>query len=381
VKMSDRTTSFSAAEQHRKEDIGRVVATIDSQQEKYQGILPSDVDWNDFRNAFLVAVQMNSRLLEADRQSLFLALQRAAGDGLKPDGREGALVIFGDDDEDGAPSQARGKKKVVFMPMVWGLVKLVRNTGTVKTVRVTLIHKGEKVVVSDVNGQRSYSHTREFSEDDMVDDRPENIIAAYSVIEYKDGTWDAEFMSRRQIDRIKATSRAKKGTSPWNVWYDEQAKKTVLRRHIKRLDRSRELRRLDSALENDTTLDAEEIEHTETARVERIAQEFNAPLPDLTKRAEPVMSRSSAAAPEEENVSSAQAEAAILATDEFGEPWSDVSMTPIRFAEWFCAQLSTAKNREGLIEHNADAIADCRAVPVAFNTISAAISSTINQGV
>src|ERR1700744_1797781 len=208
--MSDRTIPLSGHEQRRREDMQTLVATVDKQTDKYQGILPSDVNWQDFRNAFLVAIQSNSRLLEADRSSLFLALQKAASAGLKPDGQEAALVIFGDDDEDGNPSSAKGKKRVVFMPMVWGLCKLARNTGTVKAIRAQLVYRGETVVVSDVNGQRSYSHQRSFGDNDEIDDSPQNITAAYAVVEYKDGTWDAEFMSKRQIERVKATSRSKK---------------------------------------------------------------------------------------------------------------------------------------------------------------------------
>src|SRR5271163_2066392 len=103
--MSDRTTSWSANEQERKEQMSRVVATVRGQEEKYRGLLPSDVDAEDFINAFIISVNKTPRLLEADRDSLYLGLLSAASDGLKPDGREGALVIFGDDqeDEDGNP--------------------------------------------------------------------------------------------------------------------------------------------------------------------------------------------------------------------------------------------------------------------------------------
>jgi len=140
--MSDRTKSTYGERQGQRDELVVVVATVNHQRQKYEGILPSTISWDDFRNAFLTAVQSNYRLLKADRQSLWLALQKAAGDGLKPDGREGALVIFGDDEEDEAgnrvPSKANQKKKFVWMPMIRGLIKLIRNTGNVASIHTPL---------------------------------------------------------------------------------------------------------------------------------------------------------------------------------------------------------------------------------------------------
>lgn len=421
--MSDRTQSSNYQQQARTDDMRTVVATIDHQREKYVGILPSDMNWDDFRNAFLIAVQINPRLLDADRNSLWLALQRAAGDGLKPDGREGALVIFGDDDEDGNPSQAKGKKKVVWMPMVWGLCKLVRNTGIVKTIRAQLVYKGETFVISDANGQRSYTHTRDFGADE-IDDSTANIIAAYSIIEYKNGDWDIEPMSRRRIDRVKAISRAKKG--PWGPWYDEQAKKTVLRSHIKRLDRSRELRRMDEAIDRDATLEIDGTQVEREAQAKQIVQEFTAPASVQRPEKEMAEMRQKAAANQHTNEQNIGQQGVnermqqqwsanskmnlpgteidigranpvdigtsvsgsvekhenqqpadpieIWPTDEIGEPVGNEPMTPMLFAQWFEVTLFKCGNPNALREHNADAMGEAGADPVAARIISDAIA-------
>ena len=218
-------------------------------------LLPSEIPWDTFKDTFKIAIQSNSRLLEADRQSLWIALQKAAMDGLKPDGREGALVIFGDDTEDEQGNRvattANKPKRVQWMPMVWGLVKLVRNTGNIANIRTKLIYKGERVEIVDADGQESYRHVRTIEAASEITDDPANIIGAYAVVNYKDGSWEMEPMSRAQIDRVRAVSRAKKG--PWQPWFDEMARKTVLRRLIKRLDKS-PVRRIEAALDRDDTL-------------------------------------------------------------------------------------------------------------------------------
>lgn len=369
----DRTQSFASRSAGAADDMKTVVATIDRQQEKYVNILPSSVKWADFRNAFLIAVQQNSKLLEADRNSLWLALQKAAGDGLKPDGRESALVIFGDDteDEDGkpVPSTARGKKKVVYMPMVAGLIKLVRNTGNVANIRAKLVYRGERVIISDEDGKETYKHVREIDERSEIDDSPANIIGAYAVIAYKDGFWEMEAMTARQIARVRATSRSKKG--PWLTWGDEMSKKTVLRRLIKRLEKSPEMHRLDSAIDHDDTLmidgsGVEEIpaiqdEFTEEKQTKPVVTSGpttdKEPLPTQRVQTEEISEKPQSSATKPPDSTTVE----IWATDEFGEPAADGNaFDPAGFAKWFAAKLFTTKNPAALIEHNADALKDAR---------------------
>lgn len=417
--MSDRTSSYTANQTHQRDEIATIVSTIDRQVDKYRDLLPSSVSWADFRNAFLVSVQMNPRLLDADRQSLWLSLQKAAGDGLKPDGREAALVIFGDDSEDDegnlVPSAARGKKKVVYMPMVAGLIKLVRNTGTIANIRAKLVYNGEQVIISDENGVETYKHVRTIEAGSMIDDSPENIIGAYAVVLYKDGNYDLESMTRRQIDRVRAVSRAKKG--PWLPWADEMSKKTVLRRLIKRLEKSAELQKLDAALEHDETMTIEGVA-TNTDATEQIRGEFSADKqaakPVTTNAAntntgvaktqrqaarqdppredesphdpdtgEIVENKTGKPVPDAAKNQAAtasagqQTEAEIWPVNEIGEPDDDFPepMSPLEFAKWFAARLAATKNPDALREHNADNVAEAGATPEALRIIQTALDS------
>src|SRR5690349_12093399 len=58
--------------------------------------LPKHIPVERFKRVILTALNLNPDLVGADRRSLFNAAQKAAQDGLVPDGREGALVIFND---------------------------------------------------------------------------------------------------------------------------------------------------------------------------------------------------------------------------------------------------------------------------------------------
>ena len=376
----DRTVSWADQQKLREEQLSLVVQTFDKQTDKYLGILPSSIPIADFRNAFLIAVQTNNRLLEADRQSLWLALQKAASMGLKPDGQEGALVIFGDDDEDGQPSQANQKKRVVWMPMVWGLTKLVRNTGSVASIRAKLIYRGEKIIVNDENGVESYRHVRTYGDGDEVDESDANITGAYAVCLFKDGSWEFEAMTRRQLERVRAVSKAKKASAPWQTWFSEQCKKTVLRRLEKRLPKSRDLQVLHEAITADETTIEGEAEDVTVQQ--QISQEFAAPLtlataPEKetvgpvkqatdkveTRRRAPRGERKAESPPEKPiskepapSIGSMFADeepAEVHPVDEYGEVGGE-PMTLQLFAHWYADRIMKSSNPQALFENNAD---------------------------
>jgi recombination protein RecT len=66
-----------------------------------------------------------------------------------------------------------------------------------------------------------------------------SFLAAYAIAETKDEGIYMEVMSRSQIEQVRGVSKAKKG--PWFDWYDEMARKTVIRRLSKRLPMSTDL--------------------------------------------------------------------------------------------------------------------------------------------
>lgn len=208
--------------------------------------LPSTVSEDAFRNAAIIAVQDNPALLLADQQSLFKSIRRAAASGLVPDGREGALVTFKTKDKD----TNRFVDKVQFMPMVFGLIKMARRSGTVADIRAHIVYQNEfdagqfTYVIGD---NESLMH-----QPILFGDRGAP-IAAYAIAKLTDGTVVREFMSSDDIDVVRRAGSSqkiyRKGEAPvtsseplgiWKDWASEMWKKTVIRRMTKRLDLSSE---------------------------------------------------------------------------------------------------------------------------------------------
>lgn len=443
--MSDRTRSTGSREVAAREQIGRIAHMAEAQRDKYAKLLPSHISYDDFRNAFMVAIQRNMRLLEADETSLWLALQRAAGMGLLPDGREGALVIFGDDteDEDGkiVASTANKKKIVQWMPMIRGMIQLVRNTGLVNGLRARLVYKGEDVEVTDEDGAIHYRHVRRIDPD--FDDSPEKVIGAYAVVNYKDGAWEMVWMSRRQIERRRAVSRAKNG--PWKGWWDEMARKTVLHHLIKTLPQSPDLRTLEKALDDDLTIEGETEPAPREQEAPRLEQRQEAPIdlgldrapretvrtqqespPPIQQRQEPSNSgedaplplrgaRPAAPAPDggpkpaiasQPRQDGGKAEPAVLqavvtqpaaqpaapppfeayATDETGEPLDPkgdgeflVFHNPGDFVHWLECRMEITTSPPNLRENNMDAIAEAANDPALLKRMLDATAAAVKR--
>jgi len=225
---------------------------LDQQASDFKAALPAHITLEKFQRTIVTAVQTDPDLLKADRRSLILACMKAAQDGLLPDKREAALVLFKENRKD-AQGKWQTKMVVVYMPMVYGLRKKILQSGEIKSIGVNVVYRREY--------DEGFFHYEEGSEEELRhkpmldltsdDTRDENIIAAYSIATFKDGSKDFKVLRRFQIDKVRECSqtgatRTRKGeprtpSGPWVDWFPEQAMKTALRSHSKTLPMSGDL--------------------------------------------------------------------------------------------------------------------------------------------
>lgn len=198
--------------------------------EQLQFALPSHISPDRFTRILMTALQRKPDLLKCTRQSLWNACMLAAQDGLMPDGREGAIVPYGEN--------ADGKKVAeiaTFMPMIEGLRKKARNSGEISDWNVQIVRARDhfEVVLGD---EPRIDHKPYMGAED-----PGQIVAAYSIARLKDGSMSRDVMTIRELKLIQAKSRAKNG--PWSdaTFFPEMCKKTVARRHYKQLPHSSDL--------------------------------------------------------------------------------------------------------------------------------------------
>lgn len=197
---------------------------------EFKAALPDHIDVDKFTRVAMTAIQTNPQLQNADRRSLFGACVRLAQDGLLPDGREAALVMF--------------KDKAQAMPMIAGILKKVRQSGEVSKINAFVVHENDHFKVS-------YGFDEDVEHIPPGLDKPRGKpIGAYATAVLKDGSRLLEVMSFEEIEAVRKVSRAA-NNGPWVSWWGEMARKTVMRRLSKRLPMStdvEELVRRDDAL-------------------------------------------------------------------------------------------------------------------------------------
>jgi len=188
-----------------------VLMTPDSKRQLAQ-MLPPEIPVDRFARAAVMAVQNNPDLLNKDRGSLYNAVRRCAQDGLMPDGREAALVAFGN--------------QVQYMPMVGGLRKVAAKYGV--NIASGVVYEND-FFEYELGVQPTKTH----KPPKLGEDRGKAIGAWAEAID-KSGQLYLEVMSTSEVEKIRAISRAK-SSGPWVNQWGEMARKTVVRRLWKSL--------------------------------------------------------------------------------------------------------------------------------------------------
>lgn len=212
------------------------IQTLRSQVEKrlesFAEALPSHITPEQFKAVLIRAAMGDPNLLIADRVSFFEAALAAAIDGLMPDKKEGALVVYNTKVKDNG--RDIWIKKVQWLPMIRGIFTKVYNTGKVKSATVGIVYGGDQFRAW-VDDEGEHLFHEEAEEQNL-----NTIRRIYAQVVMKDGGVFVETMRLGEIEKVRQSSKTpEKG--PWADWWEEMAKKTPFKRLAKRLPISREI--------------------------------------------------------------------------------------------------------------------------------------------
>ena len=171
--------------------------------------LPPQVPSQRFIRVAQTAIRQNPALAGLDRQSLYAAFHKCAADGLLPDGREAAIVSFG--------------QTATYMPMIQGICKKARNSGEIKTINAVIVYKAD-----------SYEHWidesgEHFKHVPTRGDRGEAILV-YAYAQTKDG---GVFFEELTLDDLAAIQKQSKGKLWEGPFKGEMWRKSAIRRLLK----------------------------------------------------------------------------------------------------------------------------------------------------
>lgn len=215
-------------------------------------VLPKHLTADRLTKVVLSCTARTPALLRCSMPSIATCVMQAAELGLELGGLlgEAYLVPFNRSYKD-----AKGQwQKVLDAQIIigyQGLLKLARQSGEVKNISSRVVYGGERVHFDFAAGT---AHDK-LSMQDLADrnESDDNIVGAYALVTLVSGEQVLEVMTRRQIETVRARSRAG-SEGPWVTDYAAMCRKTVLRRISKYIPRSAE--QLKTALEHE-----EHIEH------------------------------------------------------------------------------------------------------------------------
>jgi recombination protein RecT len=227
--------------------------------------LPTTIHPNRFISAAITTLSADSKLMseiaanQTTRASLFVALQKCAGDGMLPDGKEAYLSAvkknFGTRD---APNY---QVVVQYLIMVQGLIKSIYNSGKVSAINTNVVYAND-VFEYDMGIDGKLSHKP------ALGNRGE-MIAAYAEAKLKDGSIMREVMSKDEVEAVRNVSKSK-DSGPWaSSFKGEMWRKSALRRLSKVLPRAADPK-LDRIIDSDDEdIDLSQIQNSHTPTVQK----------------------------------------------------------------------------------------------------------------
>jgi recombination protein RecT len=207
---------------------------VEARMPMFTESLPKHIPVERFKRVIINAALRNPALADADRPTLMTSAMLAAQDGLLPDGREGAFVIFNTKmkvDQNGKQVDV-WVPAVQWMPMVAGILKKIRNSKQVKAIVARVVYEGDDYDYW-IDGEGEHLNYRPC-------DNPGKAIRVFAMAKTVDDELIVEPMTMAEVQKVRNVSRAK-DSGPWKDWFEEMAKKTAIKRLAKRLPMSTDL--------------------------------------------------------------------------------------------------------------------------------------------
>lgn len=187
----------------------------ESFKKQISNALPKFFDTDRFVRSAISDFRLNPALQECSVPSVLGFYMQAAMCGLEPSSVLGQCypVPFN--------NRKTGAKECQFIIGYRGMASIARRSGEVLSIDAKIVH--EKDTFELVYGLDSNITHIPYLEGD-----PGNMLGAYCIVKFKDGSHQFEYMPKYKIDEHRKRSKAG-NYGPWVTDYEEMAKKTVFR--------------------------------------------------------------------------------------------------------------------------------------------------------
>lgn len=193
--------------------------------------LPRHLNAERFVGIAFTSCKKNPTLLECTTSSLLAAVVEAGQMGLEVDGVLGHAYLV--------PYRNKGVREAQLQVGYKGIIALAMRSGLVSTITANLVYEGDEFSYSFGTSEHLHHVPKLMTLEGGG--RPP-VTHGYAYVKMRDGGVQFCVMSFEEIEAIRRKSKAK-DDGPWVNYWDEMAKKTVIRRLGKYLYLSPEFQR------------------------------------------------------------------------------------------------------------------------------------------
>jgi recombination protein RecT len=225
-----------------QQNIATLRQMLNSMKDQISAALPRHLTPERMIRVVMTAIQRTPKLMECTKGSIMGSIIIASQLGLEPDGILGRSYLI---------PRRNGKTKQLectFMPGYLGLIDLAQRSGKVSWVASELVYTWDKFEIR-YGLERNLIHVPDI-------DNPERGVfekkdlrglkGAYSVVRYKDGETDFEYMPLSKLHMLRDFSQSKDSDfSPWNtaLGIEDMYRKCPIRKLAKRCPLSPEFQK------------------------------------------------------------------------------------------------------------------------------------------
>lgn len=190
-------------------------------------------------------INKSAQLQKCSPQSLQVAVLNISNVGLSlnPAAKEAYLI----------PRYVNGGMEAVLEPSYVGLVKLLTDAGSVKSMLCQLVYENDGFSLDLANNQSPIVHKPE-----LRSDKRGKVIGVYALATLLDGTRQPEWMDIQEVYQIRDRSETYKAfiagkikSCTWVTDEGEMSRKTVVKRIYKYLPRTERMQQIDNAIQYD----------------------------------------------------------------------------------------------------------------------------------
>lgn len=170
------------------------------------------------------AVSREPKLLQCTPESIVACCMKCSTLGLEPSSVDGLgkayILPYGNKNMNGRP-------EATFILGYKGMLDLARRSGELKSITVTAAFQGDGIEL--MMGEDGEPRLKDMPINLDASHDPANLRFVFLCAKFTNGGSHSEFMTKSEIDAVRARSKAANG-GPWKTDYVAMAKKTIIRR-------------------------------------------------------------------------------------------------------------------------------------------------------